>query len=190
MKSWGLCIPSHFHFASGTLRILGVVYGLPGDACLDRCRLSGDTCLKRSSGHPVSLYPGLFTNSWLHLGSPTWASELQPRMRSSVASIWWVFNHMTCLEDGFGRQSSCGSLVPLGYCFLSLEPTRLGHVYQLSLPSCFSNGKAQLSRSACRGEMVTSGNTMRNAVSTRGEFALAPVISKIQRGNRLPQHTF
>lgn len=37
-----------------------------------------------------------------------------------------------------------------------------------------------VSSSACRGAMVTSGNTVRNGMSIRGEFALATVISKIQ----------
>lgn len=33
---------------------------------------------------------------------------------------------------------------------------------------------------ACRGSVVTSGNTVRNGMSIRGEFALITVISKIQ----------
>lgn len=51
---------------------------------------------------------------------------------------------------------------PLGRCFLSLEPIRLGHVHQLSFQSCFSNGTSSshlvtgASRSDCRGAMVTS----------------------------------
>lgn len=83
-------------FGGEPLVVPGVVYGLPGDACLER-----------SSGHSASLYSGLFTNRWL---PSTWAPELQPRVGSSVASVWWVFSHITCLEDGFGSQRSC--LVP------------------------------------------------------------------------------
>jgi hypothetical protein len=117
-------------FGGGPLAVPGVVCGLPGDACLER-----------SSGHSACLYSGLFTSRWLHMGSPTWAPELQPRVGSSVASVWWVFSHMTCLEDDFGSQRSC--LVP--WASASCPWNLSGLAKYTSLQSCFSNGKSQLS---------------------------------------------